>query len=335
MCFALTSEVDVQQGVLMDDEQQVVRANDLSQRIGTAVTVHGKETPRDQLFQGMLKWQRLRCGLSLHCSDCIELDDFSTQVEVSPRLSFVLFIAGGSEVHYDDQSLRIVSQPGRPQGVAVALTEPVIFTRRAQRGQHIRKLSLCMAPEWFESSGMDARASISQFIEPQQQMGMHRWTPTPTLLALAEEMLDQASENTLLARLQQESRALELAHGVFQQLVASADQPSRQRPHQRRMVERTLELLHSDQADGWSLDEIASAVGASASTLQRQFRIAQGQSLFAYQRRRKLQQARQALQEGISIREAAWLVGYSSAANFTTAFRRQFGITPQVAQKFF
>lgn len=319
----------------MGNEQQWVGADDLSRRIGAPVTVREKGPAHEQLFQGKLSWQRLRSGLSLHCSDCIELHDFSTQVEVSPRLSFVLFMAGGSEVRYDDRSLQVASRPGQPQGIAVALTEPAIFTRRARRGQHVRKLSLCMSPEWFESSGMDGRTSISQFIEPQQHMAMHRWAPTPALLALSEKILSDTSENAMLAQLQQESRALELAHGVLQQLMGAMHTPHQQRPHQQRLVQRTLELLHSDQADGWSLDQIATVVGASASTLQRQFRIAQGQSLFAYQRQRKLQQARRALQAGVSIREAAWLAGYSGSANFTTAFRRQFGVTPQVVQKFF
>ncbi|WP_157718576.1 AraC family transcriptional regulator [Halopseudomonas litoralis] len=313
----------------------MVRADDLSRRIGAAVTVREDGPPHEQLFTGKLSWQRLRSGLSLHCSDCVELHDFSTQVEVGPRLSFVLFMAGGSEVRYDDRSLQVASRPGQPQGIAVALTEPAIFTRRARRGQHIRKLSLCMSPEWFESSGMDSRASIGQFIEPQQHMAMHRWTPTPAVLALSETILSETPENTLLARLQQESRALDLAQGVLQQLVGQTHPTPRQRPHQQRLVQRTLDLLHSNQADGWSLDEIATAVGASASTLQRQFRIAQGQSLFAFQRQRKLQQARRALQNGLSIREAAWLAGYSGTANFTTAFRREFGVTPQVVQKFF
>lgn len=124
-------------------------------------------------------------------------------------------------------------------------------------------------------------------------------------------------------------------HGVVEQLVGEPPAPVRQRPHQQRLVQRTLELLHSGEADGWSLEQIAAAVGASASTLQRQFQAAQGISVFAWQRQRKLQQAHAALQRGVSISEVAWQAGYSSTANFTTAFRRQFGMTPQRVRKFY
>ncbi|CAM5502008.1 AraC family transcriptional regulator OS=Stutzerimonas stutzeri OX=316 GN=CXK95_03430 PE=4 SV=1 [Stutzerimonas stutzeri] len=53
-------------------------------------------------------------------------------------------------------------------------------------------------------------------------------------------------------------------------------------------------------------------------------------TIFEYQRARRLLQARQALErEGISVNEAAWRAGYNSAANFATAFKRQFGISPR------
>jgi AraC-like DNA-binding protein len=51
-------------------------------------------------------------------------------------------------------------------------------------------------------------------------------------------------------------------------------------------------------------------------------------------RLRKLERARHALESGeISIGEAAFLAGYATPANFTTAFRRAFGIPPSVLCK--
>lgn len=323
----------------MGSEQDMVRVGELARRLGTPVRLaeQGPDRSPDQspLFQGRLSWQQLRPGLSLHCSDCLELHDFSTQVEVSPRLSLVLFMNGDGQAQYDDRRLQVAPRPGRPEGIAIALTEPATFTRQAHSGQHIRKLSICLTPEWFASSGLDAHISIRRLIEPRQHLALRRWTPTASLLALAEQVMGQPAEGELLGHLQQEVRVLGLVHGVVEQLVGEPTEPVRQRPHHQRLVQRAQELLHSGEADGWSLEQIASAVGASASTLQRQFQAAQGMSLFAWQRQRKLQQAHVALQSGVSISEAAWQAGYSSTANFTTAFRRQFGMTPQRVQKFY
>ncbi|CAM5501931.1 hypothetical protein SSTU70S_02803 [Stutzerimonas stutzeri] len=85
---------------------------------------------------------QLREGLSLHWSDYQELQDFVAENPVQPRLSFVLFLDGQSEVNYGDLALSFgqADRRQRPQGVALAMTEPVLFRRQARRGRHIRKL---------------------------------------------------------------------------------------------------------------------------------------------------------------------------------------------------
>src|SRR5690606_1677409 len=59
----------------------------------------------DRLFYGRVGWLQLRDGLSLHWSDYEELQDFVTENVVGPRLSFVLFLDGQSEVSYGDLPL--------------------------------------------------------------------------------------------------------------------------------------------------------------------------------------------------------------------------------------
>ncbi|WP_425487890.1 helix-turn-helix transcriptional regulator [Microvirga lupini] len=68
----------------------------------------------------------------------------------------------------------------------------------------------------------------------------------------------------------------------------------------------------------------------STSSLQRHFRAAFGMTVFEFIRNEKLNEAwRLLMQEGISVGEAAYRAGYSSAANFTTAFKRRFGVLPK------
>lgn len=320
----------------MSESQETVRASELVRRIGAPVRL-SSELSDSQLFRGRLSWQRLRSGLSLHCSDCVELQNFSTSVQVEPKLIMVLFLQGRSDVSYDDRSPGFDHCARQPEGLAVTLTEPATFSRRAQRGQHIRKLAISMTPEWFESGGFDAHHSLRQLLSASDShLRLQRWQPSPRALALAEACMHQQADNLLLAHLQQESRALELAHEAIAELTgAGVVVPDGLRPHEQRLIARVQDLLVSDVADGWSLEQIAREVGTSASTLQRQFKAAQGMSLFAWQRQRKLQQAFDALAAGrASIEEAAVLAGYSSAANFATAFRRAFGSTPQQVRRF-
>jgi len=85
-----------------------------------------------------------------------------------------------------------------------------------------------------------------------------------------------------------------------------------------------------------SLAEIGRQVGSNVSTLQKQFRAAHGLTVFDYLRRGRLLRARHALErEGRSIVEAAGIAGYTSPANFATAYKRQFGLTPRQSRSGF
>ena len=55
-----------------------------------------------------------------------------------------------------------------------------------------------------------------------------------------------------------------------------------------------------------------------------------------YMRARRLEKARLALERGeVGISGAAALAGYRSEANFATAIRRRYGLTPSDLRKYF
>jgi AraC-like DNA-binding protein len=57
-------------------------------------------------------------------------------------------------------------------------------------------------------------------------------------------------------------------------------------------------------------------------------------SAFEFIRHRRLEQARSALErDAVSVKQAAFLAGYSSAANFSTAYRKHFGCTPRQSRR--
>lgn len=81
-----------------------------------------------------------------------------------------------------------------------------------------------------------------------------------------------------------------------------------------------------------SLEELARLACMSPSGLRHKFRQAFGQSLGSYQRECRMRCAEQALRRGVSIQQVAHQMGYAHACNFATAFRRHFGVSPQVAR---
>ncbi|MDQ0569046.1 DNA-binding response OmpR family regulator [Variovorax paradoxus] len=88
-------------------------------------------------------------------------------------------------------------------------------------------------------------------------------------------------------------------------------------------------LVSSDLVNVPPLPELASRVGTHEKRLSRVFREQTGRTVFEFVREARLTEARRLLVESaLSIEEVAFAVGFSSAANFSTAFRERFQTTP-------
>jgi len=86
-------------------------------------------------------------------------------------------------------------------------------------------------------------------------------------------------------------------------------------------------LIKSDLRHPWTIAELAAACRIGAALLQRAFHRMYGVSASDFLRTSRLSTARDALlQLGLSVTEAAYAVGYANPANFSTAFRKYFGI---------
>jgi AraC-like DNA-binding protein len=185
-----------------------------------------------------------------------------------------------------------------------------------RRGKFERKLSITVQPQWFAAQTLPMAAPpLLQHWMEQQLLAIRPWQPSPRAVAVAEQIIQLAREGS--APLLLASRTLELVHEAVQSLEVPEPDPAQTVPG---VLGRTLA-------------EIAREVGLSASALQRQFRLAYGSSIDEYRREQRLARAWAALEQtGCSVAEVAHGAGYSSAANFSTAFKRRFGISPKLVR---
>jgi len=94
-------------------------------------------------------------------------------------------------------------------------------------------------------------------------------------------------------------------------------------------VVRIRDLIGSDLARDFSLDELATEVGYSACHFQRSFKAATGLSPHEFQRDLRLQHAMHLLSTSAEpIIAVALDCGFDNAAYFSTWFKRQTGMTP-------
>ena len=93
-------------------------------------------------------------------------------------------------------------------------------------------------------------------------------------------------------------------------------------------------VLHDDLAQPPDLAGLAKAVGTNARRLNEAFRSCVGVTVFEYLREARMEQARKLLREtGLAVQVIAGDLGYDNAANFATAFRFRFGLSPRDYRK--
>lgn len=315
-----------------DGSRQIIRCCDLypPASVGAgSVRIDLGLAPETPVLLGLCHGERLRPGLMVHCADVHDLHDLTIQsVEQGESLNLALVLGGDVDVSFGSSRLHLnAGVAGRqPQAAFVPLSEPELFVRHSWRGKRERKVSIGISREWLATSCPEGDAGYAALFE--RHLAVERWTPTPRAVALAEQLIRPSDDPPLLRKLHQESRAIELLAEALRQLANLPPQPVLQ-PRERRRAADVRDLLDGGEADDMSLEEIARQAGTNASSLQKQFRALCGMSVFEYLRRARLLRARLALErEGRPIVEAAGIAGYTSPANFATAYRRAFGITP-------
>lgn len=98
-------------------------------------------------------------------------------------------------------------------------------------------------------------------------------------------------------------------------------------------INHARDILHCDLANPPKLSVLAKAVGTNHCKLNMGFRELHGTTVFGYLRHERLKKARRLLEEGISVTDAAFSVGYNSLPSFSRAFFKFFGIYPMMCRR--
>lgn len=285
------------------------------------------------LMSGRFLLARLRDGLYLHCTDVEHLQDMTARFPVlEGGVKVLLKLEGNAEVSFGGTPLHLNAGQGRaaqPRGAVFNLAGPEDFERRCRAGTRERMVVLTMTPGWFEASGIDARRFG-------RHLAVHAWQPSARAVAIAEQLVRPDGFVGEMQSLFQESRALELigeALGRHGGTLAAPATSAGLRPADHRRVVRLRGSLQSGEFDALDMAAIAREMGCNANTLQRHFRQVFGESIFDHLRGCRLRRAADALRlQCVSVAQAAEIAGYGSQANFSTAFRRHFGISPKHAR---
>ncbi|WP_379072550.1 helix-turn-helix transcriptional regulator [Mesorhizobium sp. UC22_110] len=313
-----------------------VRVRDFMARDGVVLdSPDDRLAEEDTLIEGRLLHQELRSGLFLHGGDVVEERMFTVTSHLKEGLSCIIFLDGQVDLDIGDRHFEFKGNPrSAMRGSAIMSVNSESF-RRASRGrQHVRHLVVSATPEWFDRDGLeemqDARPA-SRFLK--DHLAHHAWTLTPRVIDLVQQVMAPSGLSPALHKLYLEGRAIEIILETLATVTQSGRRLSSSAGIARQDIvrlQRAKELVDSRPGAVLSVEMIARAAGISASGLQRLFRQAEGTSVFEYIRDRRLERAFLALQAGdVTVQGASDIAGYTSPANFATAFRRRFGVTPR------
>lgn len=210
---------------------------------------------------------------------------------------------------------------------------------RAQEAIHV--VMICAPTSYFRlfyaSRDHSLAQPLQQLLAGEESRRFHQ--PLGQTTATMERVLQQILHAPFQGITQQiylESKALELLALQFAQW---AETPTL-KEHRRRLSKDERERLHAaknlllrDLIDVPTLGAIAQQVGLSEYRLKQGFHHLFGTTPFSYWQRHRLQLAQILLREShLSIAGVATRVGYCNPEAFSTAFRRQFGISPKAYQ---
>ena len=204
--------------------------------------------------------------------------------------------------------------------------------------QHEQSVTLLCDPPFLEeiisTTSLLISTPLGQFLCGEQKDMYHCALRMRPEMISAVKSLFEKNFTGRLRQLQIEAKTLELLCYTLDQLAkmwsgAGPDKiPLRQKDIRR--VAEICEILDNDLSRTHTLSELAKALSWNETQLMCVFRQAVGTTVHNYLHRARMEQACNLLTNTeMTITQISLGVGYEYSSNFTTAFRKYFGVTPR------
>lgn len=318
------------------DRTRRFRVCDFLRKDGVAIaSPDDRLLPDDTLVEGDFLHVELRPGLFLHFSDVTEERPFTATSVLPEGFSCIFFMDGMVDLTLGDRGFHFAGhRKNAMTGTAIMSARSERFQRSSRRRQHLRHVVVSASPEWLDFDGLTKFGSPAQGKRLlNDHLSEHQWVLTPRTVELVRQILEPSPLAPQLHNLFLEGRAVEI---VAESLAATLrtepglDRSALLTRQDRIKLQRAADLIRESLDAPLSVDMIARGAGVSASGLQRLFRVSEGVSVFEYVRQQRLERAYALLKSNeATVQEASGVAGYSNPANFATAFRRRFGLTPR------
>ena len=245
---------------------------------------------------------------------------------IKPCVILTIVLDGTLTFGYDDLEFKL-DGARCAEVVMVNLTHPVSFHRSIEKDNQLTKVNIVISPSWLKSR-LNQNGSPSQFV--QTHLNYLRQPINGDTLNLINRILSCEQPTELLGSLKLESLSLQLIQKMFTLVDQSESRHiASKEARQSERIKRILHFIETHLEAPMSLDVLAARFSMSTSNLQRVFKDELGVTVKSYIRQRRLHVAKTGLERGVlTVTEAAYEAGYNHPANFTNAFKKEFGVPP-------
>lgn len=232
-----------------------------------------------------------------------------------PGCTICFLVSGSAEIYFDARHLAFYQNQ-----YIVFPAEPLTLLIEVDRPLKLVVLS-------FEE------AIVSELFEDNRKVFLEPLPIIPALVSILHSMAE-CKHTGYSRRIFYESKMLEVL------LMISKD--TRLREQNRFVSIKTYDLNKIYQAKKFielniqspcSLIELAHKVGLNDFKLKRGFKEVIGTTVFGYLYDYRMEKARRLLENGASVNEVSYEVGYKNAHHFTAAFKKKYGILPRLLKK--
>lgn len=267
-------------------------------------------------MKGFSHLYRLRSDLMLKYTEVLVTETLEQEyAEFEAGLRLVILLSGRSEIEFNSGLFELDASL-KPQAAFLSLNRAEMGRKIFRKGQLQKELVIFLYPKWI----IESQLNLASYHHFKQHLKAYQIVLTQSMLKLIHDIVSE-QEIQPFGLLEKEGKLLALLANAFSQLT--------QAPRLKKdRVQQLTESLDNGKFDGWNLKQIAMYFHTNVTTLQNEFQHYHKTSIFAYLRRSKLEQAYKLLLQGLTVTQAAEFAGYSNSENFSTAFKRTFGITP-------
>ena len=261
-------------------------------------------------------------GAHLHAGDMTSRVD-QTRTDILPRGLWAMHVLGGAALI--DFGGHGVTRVGAGDTVLMTVHDSAEFVNYLEKNRQLHSVTVIADADSVQDD------QIAQTIHSRTASTSFRVLPRNSMVDVLTREFGASVRTSALAGLAAESCAASvLRHcllskaGVDGSTMGAGDATSL-----RRRLELVRSQLISEPDKDYTLAMLAKDAGLGISTLKQRFSETYGQSVFAFLQEVRLSRAYEQLQASdLSIAQIAYAAGFNHPGNFSTAFRRKFGLAP-------